>query len=174
MTDRTFLLQMFAILREFGQEIPWLSSCEDAIWYTQQEAFRDRILWGLGMGSEQIHPLTLLDKDHQYLGGILHFTNSPERFRDPKSVATQRRLENQGYSYLTCLQIRDRFQGRGLGRNLMLQTLSTIHQLHPKVWAVVSHNELVQWYISLGFTIEQTPDTKDGLWVISRREAAQT
>lgn len=169
--DRTFLIQMFAILQEFGGQIPWLEPCEDALWYVHQETFLGRILSGLGVKSEHISPFALLDQENQYLGGILHFGVSPEKFRDPKSITTQERLESEGYSYLTCLQIRDKFQGRGLGRTVMLEVLSLIHQQHSKVWAVVSDNQLVHWYTSLGFKVEQTADTRDGLWIISRREA---
>ena len=170
--SREFLIQMFAILQEFGAEIPWLQPCKDSMWYTNKNRFRDEILRSLGSEENQIHSFGILDNDTQYIGGILHFTVSPERFQDSKSIDTQRRLEAEGFSYLTCLQIRDKFQRRRIGSKVMLETFSTLQKTYPKIWAVVSHSELLPWYISLGFKVEQTTDTRDNLWIISRNATA--
>lgn len=167
--SRSFLLQFFAIMEEFGDEIPWLDGLRGLTWSTNATFFRDHILRRLGCEEEGIVPYQFVTPDQQreFVGGVVHFTRSPENFRDRRNIEVMERLVTEGYHYISCLQVRSPFRGVGVGDTLMRRALRSIQASHSRVWGVVSHPELIPWYVGLGATVQSPRDNRDKLWIIS-------
>lgn len=167
---RSFLLQFFQIMEEFGDEIPWLQPLKGISYTTNGVYFRDQVIKRLGL--KDIEHVTAFQfvtpgREHEYIGGVMRFAAIPEVFRDRDNQDIQARLVCEGYHFISCLQVRERYQGQGHGRLLMKKALNTILGTHGRVWGVVSKPSLISWYQSLGATLHSPHQNDDKLWIIS-------
>lgn len=170
LTSRTFLLQFNEITTEFGSVIPWLHPLKDVAFSTNSSYFRDRIL--LGLKCKEENDFTAMqfvssDTSREYIGGIIRLINSPEKFKDFKNIEVQEKLKHENYNYISCLQIRKVHRNVGKGNALMTKALQVLLLEYKKVWGVVSNENLIPWYISLGATLKSPISNKDKLWIIS-------
>lgn len=166
---RSFHIQFVEILQEFGDVIPWLDPLKNLRYVTNATHFRDVLLKGLKCNDpSDITPLQLLtsDRGNEYIGGIVHFTHSPEHFRDSRNQGIQEQLVSQGCQFISCLQIRGVMRGRGYGQQLMQRSLRSILTTYPKIWGVASDPNLLPWYQSFGGTVLSPLENKDDLWII--------
>jgi GNAT superfamily N-acetyltransferase len=167
---RSFLLQFLEIMQEFGHEIPWLEPLRNIHYSTNATYFRDHVLKGLGCKEpEDIVPFQLVttDPSREYLGGILHFPRTPDRFRDRRNQALLEQLTHERYSFFTCLQVRSVIRGHGYGNEIMRKALKAILAAHGKVLGVASNPDLLSWYASLGAKIRSPRENRDNLWIIT-------
>lgn len=168
--DRSFLLQLFTIMHEFGDVIPWLDPLRHIQYWTNAERFRDELLLRLGCADEgEIVPYQLHagSDGNDYMGGILHFPVAPERFKDLHNCAIHARLRFEHTSFISCLQVRDMYRGDGHGARIMREALDAILAEHGgRVWGVVSDPRLVRWYEALGGRVLSPAENKDGLWIV--------
>lgn len=168
--DRAFALQFFTIVREFGRVIPWLSRVTPLTYYTNPTHFRDQFLRRLGCTDpSDIIPyqFTRTDEGQEYVGGLLHFRQAPESFKDQKNRALLERLNAEQFRFITCLQVRGVHRRAGYGRQIMERGLTSILRVHGKVWGVVSEPHLLSWYQSMGAKMLSPRDNRDSLWLIS-------
>lgn len=166
---RTFLLQFQEIMAEFGHEIPWLEPLHSLKFSTNATYFRDKLLRGLNCEEEEIVPFQLITSDEsmEYVGGMLYFPKSPERFKDKANQCVEEVLSARGYCYTSCLQIRDVFQKKGYGSKLMKKALHVISADFGQVWGVVSDLKTARFYENLGAKIQSPLENKDRLWIVS-------
>lgn len=167
---RAFLLQFMQIMEEFGDEIPWLEPLKGISYTTNGAYFRDQFIKGLGLKEEEsvtVFQFVTPDREHQYVGGVIHFAHVPESFRDKGNQKIQSRLLSEGYHFISCLQVRDDQRGKGYGYELMRRALISVLNEHGKVWGVVSNPRLVTWYKSLGANLQSAQCNSDNLWIIS-------
>ncbi len=169
--SRSFLLQFFSIMQEFGTEIPWLRPLHGIAYATNTTYFRDQMLLRMGIDEGDVFPYQVLTRDgaREYVAGILHFTQSPERFIDPVHVGLCEYLKSERYQYISCLQVRTGHRGVGMGDFAIRSALNVILARHERVWGVVAHRELLDWYVKLGATVLSPTHNKDNLWIISWR-----
>lgn len=170
LAGRAFLLQFFQIMEEFGDEIPWLEPLKTIQFSTNGVYFRDQFIKLLRLREEQditAFQFITMERGREFIGGFVHFSRSPESFQDRKNSEICEVLNYQGYSFVSCLQIRDCYHGEGLGDLLMKKALPAIIGTHGRVWGVVSRPGLVRWYKSLGATVLSDPQNRDNLWIIS-------
>ncbi|MFA6042412.1 MAG: hypothetical protein WCV85_05390 [Patescibacteria group bacterium] len=167
--SRAFVIQFFALMAEFGHEIPWLQPLQGLQYATNREHFRDQLLQRLCRHDEEIVPLQLLtpDRSRTFVGSILHFPRSPEVFQDPKNRQIAAALNEQGYQYISCLQIRDVHRQSGHGNVLMRRVLRSIRKEQGQVWGVVSQLPILAWYKNLGATVHSSFENQDNLWIVS-------
>ncbi|MES2953499.1 MAG: hypothetical protein V4674_02975 [Patescibacteria group bacterium] len=173
---RAFLLQFREIMLEFAHEIPWLEPVRSITYSTNPVYFRDKFLKSVGCkGKEEITPFQLVTSDasREYVGGIVRFARSPERFSDRRNNEVVERFTHEGYDYVSCLQVRNVLRGEGNGDLLMRRALRSILAAHPRIWGVVSRSELLPWYRSLGAQVEQFPDSLDKLSIIRWNDVEQ-
>lgn len=173
--SRSFLLQHLEVMNEFGEIIPWLEPLKSITYSTNATHFRDRFLEHLGCNEEEIIPyqLTFSNNSREYIGGIWHFPNSPEKFKDKSNNETAEKLNHENYRYISCLQVREPLRKTGHGKQILTSVLNEILNTHGKVWAVVSNPELLPWYTSLGAKIESPTKNSDNLWIISWRHSPE-
>jgi hypothetical protein len=156
---------------EFGQKIPWLLPLQQLGLATNASYFREELISRLGMRDEaSLTPLQFTTSDirREFIGGALHFSCSPERFRDSRNQGLNERLSGEGYQFVSCLQIRKDLRGGRHGPKFAGMVLDSLLKSHGKVWAVVSEPRLAQRYISLfGGTLRSPQENKDGLWILS-------
>lgn len=167
--SRSFLIQFYEIIMEFGKEIPWLAPLINIGFSTDSIYFRDQILKKLGCEEEGIMPYQFIapETGKYFVGGLLHFSKSPENFKSSVNRDIQEKLESEKAAYISCLQIRQPFRFSGNGKELMERTLRVILKEHGKVWGVVAHPELLSMYTGLGARVHSTLHNKDKLAVIS-------
>jgi GNAT superfamily N-acetyltransferase len=159
-------------MTEFGDEIPWLAPLKPIAHATNPTYFREQLLRRLGCGaSDEIDAFQLVTshRSHEFVGGVLHFTHSPERFETDENRRIMNRLVSDGHSYLSCVQVRDAHRGQGHGRDLFRRALGTVLDKYDKAWAVVSDREMLRWYLSLGLgtRLHTSRDNAERLWIIS-------
>jgi hypothetical protein len=167
---RAFLLQFTEIVQEFGTVIPWLDPLRSIQYSTNGSHFRDRILQFLNCQDDsEITPLQFVtsDRSREYVGGIIRFAHSPERFVDIRNEAIQEQLAHDGFQFISCLQVRSTLRRQGHGHNLFRRALTTILTTHGKVWGVASDPSLIPWYVSLGAKSRSPVENRDNLWVLS-------
>ncbi len=170
---RSFLIQFTQIIHEFGHEIPWLEPLRALPFSTNTAYFRDKFLKGLGCReAEDITAFQFVssDRSHEYAGGVLLFTHSPEEFKDKNNQAILEQLNYDHYRYITCLQVRDVWRGKGHASELMRRVMKTILQANEKVWGVVSNPALLPWYLSHGAVMHSPLCNDDNLWIISWKQ----
>ena len=167
--SRAFVLQFFEIMREFDSEIPWLHRLKGITYATNPTYFRDQLLLRLGCDEGEIVPYQLLDsaESKEFIGGLLHFPLSPERFQDKTNQAVLEQLAYEQYRYISCLQIRHGFRKYGYGNIVMRATLDSILEHYKKVWGVISDPQLLAWYVSLGGCMLSPWVNADKLWIIA-------
>lgn len=168
---RRFLIQFYEIMREFGGVIPWLDGMDEMRFATDGRWFCDELLRRLGQRNGRVTPYQFVDADdgRTFVGGILHFDESPEMLRDSRNAKTVERLTAGGASYISCLQVRPTRQGVGVASHMMKRAIEAILARHGSVWGVVSDHRLLPWYASLGATLPSPLNNQDGLWVVSWR-----
>ena len=127
-SSRAFLLQFMQIMQEFGAIIPWLKELENICFYTNRAYFERELSRIIGISKEMIIPYQLLTSgnEREFFGGLIHFTKSPERFKDKQIAKLQAELESVGASYLTCLYVRDVKRGQKTGTEIMRRVIFRI------------------------------------------------
>jgi len=167
LSDRSFLIQFWEIVQEFGEEIPWLEKISTARYVAGADRFRDRILQGLRLPDESmIEPLQIMSSGAEYLGGILRFSESPENFTDPFNRSIHHNLSEQGLPFLSCLQIRKDQRDHRYGPTLLNWIVEDTLSKHGNFWAVTSEMRLIHWYESSGATIMSPLVNEDDLWIL--------
>ena len=168
--SRSFLLQFFEVMSEFGNIIPWLEYLKTIKYSTNAEYFRDQVLKLLRCQDEHdILPYQLIGNkpERDFFGSIIHFKKSPERFRDFKNIEIMEGLEQQGYDYITCLQIRGQYRRQGWASVLLNGVMKKIIDQRQSVWAVLSdYNKDLYPYLS-GATLRSPENNLDKLWIIT-------
>jgi len=174
---RRFLVQFYEIMREFGRVIPWLDGVEDIRFATNGAYFRDGILRRTRQRDGDITPYQFVESDdgRTFIGGMLHFTHSPERLADARNREVAERLTAEGASFISCLQIRPSLRAAGVGTSMMRRALRAILVDKGAVWGVVSNPHMREWYRSLGARTPSPIENRDGLWIVhwEPRDAAR-
>jgi predicted GNAT family N-acyltransferase len=167
--SRAFLIQFGEVMREFGQEIPWLEGLENSVFWTNAAKFRSELLkkWRCEDGQVVAYQFILPGEEREYAGGIIHFSHSPEVFKDRSNQQILERFEAEGYHFISCLQVRSTFRSQGHGHNMTTRALKSIQAKYPKIWGVVSDYHLIAWYQKLGGQLLSPLDNSDNLWTIS-------
>lgn len=169
--DRSFLIQFHDILGEFWHEIPWLQKIENLKYVTNADVFRQELIQGLWLDSSvkiNSYILTTDDQREEYLWWLLHFSVSPEVFKDKNNETIRKQLEcTDTYSYVTCLQIRDVFRTGRYGVELFSKWMDNILREFPKIWWVISQEKLIPYYRYFGGKIVNTMQNKDWLAFIT-------
>ncbi|MFA4845967.1 MAG: GNAT family N-acetyltransferase [Patescibacteria group bacterium] len=165
---RRFLIQFGEIIREFGGVIPWLDGIENLGYATNGVYFRDQLLRRLGQEEEGVtaYQFVLSGSGRKFLGGLLQFQRTPERFKDSRNNDSVSRLVYRGSTFISCLQVRPTHRGDGVGDELMRRTLKTLLREKGSVWGVVSDPRLLSWYKTLGARILSPLENQDGLWIV--------
>lgn len=165
---RRFTIQFYELMREFGSDIPWLEGLDELGFATNGEWFREELLRRLGQATGDVTPYQFIDNNpgRTYIGGLLHFTQSPEHLRDRHNNAIAERLAGEGASYISCLQVRTPQRGTGVGTEMMRRAIGAILDRHGSVWGVVSDPRLVSWYVSLGAVALSRASNRDDLWIV--------
>lgn len=150
-------------MQEFGTTIPWLRTLPPTI----EEGLNPAdILNKLGLSEDEFAAYQLREND-EYIGGIILFSRSPERFIDPKNASEAERLASSRSGFITCLQISPEKRKQGYGSMLMRQAVPTILEEYGSVWGVISNPSLIPWYRSLGGKILSLGENHDKLWIVS-------
>ena len=174
---RTFLIQFIEIMREFGAEIPWLEPLQNVAYATNAVYVRDRLLRAFGcQDSSEVTPYQFVtsDESREYVGGIVHFAQTPEVFVDRENQGIAEHLAHEDFHYISCLQVRGVWRGQGQGSELMRRALAAILRTHPRVWGVASSFQLLPWYASFGGRIWSPRHNADNLWIVSwQRESTE-
>lgn len=171
--SRAFLIQFGQIMGEFGEEIPWLHPLKGIEYATNASWFRDRFLRTLQCSDDSlVTPFQFVASDAscEYFGGMMHFAQSPERFRSKENVEVSEFLVDSGFHYISCLQVRDVRRGFGYGCDLMRRAIRTIKHRYGCVWGVVSSQWILDWHLSLdlGARAYSSPSTnREGLGILS-------
>lgn len=167
--SRAFLLQFFAIMEEFGHEIPWLDGMGELRFATNADHFCNEIAKRTNQGDKKITPYQFIEDGdaRTFVGGMLHFPKSPEVFRDTLNSAASEHLTSAGASFISCLQVRQPHQHHAVGRRMFRRTLDTILQEKGSIWGVISDPRLRTWYQSFNGHIWSPDDNKDNLWIVS-------
>ena len=167
--NREFLIQFNDILGEFWREIPRLKKISHTRYITNIEALKQEMFQSLKLDSSaKITPymLTTDDKNEEYIWGLLHFSNSPEKFKDKNNEVIKQQLAYENYSYLTCLQIRDVFRGGSSGIRSFSKLMEEILKKFPKIRCVVPNERLITYYKYFGGEIINNMDNEDNLALI--------
>ncbi len=169
LSGRSFLLQFFQIMEEFGDKIPWLENLKPISYSTNPNYFKDQFLRRLGCDEEEIIPFQFVsdDESREYIGGLLHFPKSPENFLDSSNIEISEELASKGYRYISCLQVRRDLQRHGHGSTASLMALMEIRKTHSEFWGIASKAKTRQYYESLGATTLSPLENKDGLWIMT-------
>ncbi len=171
---RRFLIQYLGIMEEFGSVVPWLAGMDDLRYATNAAHFRDTLLERTAQGDGDITPyqFVLPGRPAEFVGGVLHFTYSPERLRDPRNREAAERLVSEGVHFVSCLQVRHELRGQGIGDVMFRRAIATILSEKGAFWGVVSDPRLLPWYRSLGVQTPSPCNNRDGLWIVhySREE----
>lgn len=165
---RAFLFQFEQIMYEFGSVIPWLFGADSLHFVTNSCYFNEKLHQVIGCPLGSIVPYQLLTsgRERLFVGSILRFTTSPERFTDPMCIEMQRIFDGAGAVYISCLQVRNVKRGLNHGTEILLRSVRRLLQEWPQVWGVCEPS-MVPWYMSLGATIHHKGDNSDNLAIIS-------
>ncbi|PIX62029.1 hypothetical protein CO057_04235 [Candidatus Uhrbacteria bacterium CG_4_9_14_0_2_um_filter_41_50] len=169
---RRFSIQFFSIMQEFGGVIPWLDGMDEMRFATDGHWFQDAMRSRFG-GEVTPYQFVADDDASTFVGGILHFDKAPERMRDCQNLALAEYLEAKGVNFISCLQVRDPMQGRGLGSAMTRRAIDVIIKKHGPVWGVVSNPKLLPWYVALGANTPSPPDNRDSLWIVDWSHSAR-
>lgn len=166
---RRFVVQFYEVMREFGREIPWLDGLDDLRYAMNGEWFCDELARRTRQGSSTVTPYQFVDSDsaRTFVGGILHFAKSPERFCDGRNIEIAERLASEQANFMSCLQIRPERRQHDVGREMMLRSVAAIRAKHGAVWGVTSNPRLRAWYESLGAQSLSPRENDDNLWILS-------
>ncbi len=166
---RRFLIQFYEIMSEFGHVIPWLDGMDDLRFATNGEWFCEELLRRSGQRNGRITPYQFVDGNdaRTFVGGIMHFDQSPECMRDPRNSEIMEFLTASGSSYVSCLQVREPRRGVGVGTQMVRRAIDAVLTKYNSVWAVVSDPRLISWYTSLGASFLSPLDNDDHLWILS-------
>ncbi|MDO8183778.1 MAG: hypothetical protein Q7T49_02230 [bacterium] len=169
LTSRSFLIQFSEVMQEFGREIPWLEDLQTIRFWTNTAKFRSQLLKTCRCEDGEITPYQFIipGEAREYAGGVIHFSRSPENFRDRANQGILERFEAEDYHFISCLQVRDVFRGQNYGRRMMARALKTVGTKYPNLWGVVSDHKLIQWYQQLGAKLISPLDNQDRLWIVS-------
>ena len=172
---RRFFIQFYEIMHEFGQIIPWLDDLDEMRFATNGDWFCDELRRRLGQGNGMIVPYQFVDENRSraFVGGILHFDQHPEKLRDTRNAETVERLQAEGFSYISCLQVREKRRGDGSGTEMMRRAISAILNRHGSVWGIVSDPCLIPWYKALNAQLLSPLDNSDKLWIVSWHTSSQ-
>lgn len=167
--DRSFLIQLNEIDKEFGNHIPWFNKIKGLKYLTDATELKPQILETLQLDpSVQVDPyiLTADTKWKEYVWSVLSFSSSPECFLDPNNEIIRQQLDREKYIYLSCLQIRDVFRTWRVGVELLSKALHQIFQTIPKVQCVVADERLLSYYKYFGGEIVNEMFNKDDLYIM--------
>lgn len=167
--DRSFLIQLNEIEKEFGNHIPWFNKIKGLKYLTDATELKPQILETLQLDSSvQIDPyiLTADTRWKEYVWSILNFSSSPERFLDNTNETIRKQLEDNSYAYITCLQIRDGFRQNRLWTELISRSLEQILKRFEKFWWVVEYSKLLPYYERFGLQVINNYENEDNLWLI--------
>ena len=171
--DRSFLIQLDEIFKEFWGHIPWLDKIKNLKYFTDAEVFSSQLLENLWLEpNAKINPyiLTTGMKWQEYVWSLLNFSSSPERFIDPNNELIRQQLECEKYAYITCLQIRDVFRNERYWTEILSKSIEEIlKQFHKFRW-VVSDQKLLHYYSRFGLDIANDMPNKDWLYIITSDE----
>lgn len=169
-SGRAFLLQFIQIMQEFGVIIPWLKKLKDLPFYTNSAYFEKELYRILDIPEGRIVPYQFLTSgiEKEFFGGCLHFSVSPEKFKDKQLANLQCKLELQGSSFLSCLYVRDIKRGQKIGTEIMQRVIKSILDVYPNIWGVCER-ELIDWYVSLGAIVLNNGDNSEKLALINWR-----
>lgn len=168
LSGRAFALQLGQVMAEFGDVIPWLDSLRGIEFATKGSYVRDRLLLDTGQEEGGITAYQFLDPDdgRTYVGGLLRFARSPERFVDRANCAAMELLAHERASFVSCLQVRDPRRGARVGDVMFGRAIAAMLRQHHGIWGVVSDPRLLPWYQRLGAEIMSSPDNLDDLWIV--------
>lgn len=150
--------------------IPWFSEtvslryCGNEQYF--EEMFREKTI---GCNNSKIQPYILNDPENgnSVLGGLIHFSLSPEKFgTDYNNYFLEELEKDQSFSYITGFLLRDVFQKSFVGIIMFHKALSDIFQEHHKIWGVVSEKSLLPYYQEFGFKIVN-PKTRENFFIIT-------
>lgn len=166
---RRFLMQFWELMAEFGDEIPWLQGLDDLRYATNAAWFCEELARRTGQRHGVVTPYQFVDGDvaRTYIGGILHFSRSPECFRDRRNAEAAERLAAEGASFISCLQVRPFYRGHEVGHTAMHNALKAIRGRHGAVWGVVAKPRLQRFYASLGAELLGSEENGDGLRIVA-------
>lgn len=168
--DRSFLIQINEMEKEFGNHIPWFNKIKNLKYLTEATELKPQILNTLQLDpSVQIDPyiLTADTRWREYVWSVLSFSSSPERFQDPNNEIIRKQLDHEQYIYLSCLQIRDLFRSGRVGVDMLSKILHQIFKIVPKVQCVVTDQRLVSYYKYFGGEIVNEMLNQDNLHIMT-------
>jgi len=170
--ERTFVLQCVEVLNAFGKyDIPWLRDLHELMYITNPKQFERKFKESMGIEmDDDVVPHTLVSSgsERNYVGGMWHFSKSPERFESASLKRICKDLETDLYAYMTCLHVRGILQGRRYGTELFSKVLQTIMKKYPNAWGVVSEPELLHWYQYFGGVVQNCmSDNAEGLAIVT-------
>jgi len=173
---RRFLIQYYQIMEEFGRVIPWLAGLDDLKYATEGNWFRDELARQTGNRPEGVTAYQLVDEDpaKMFIGGLLHFEEMPELFRDQRHHQLAEQLKANGSSFVSCLQIRSALKQLGMGNELMQRAIKVILRDQGPFWGVASNPQLLPWYRSLGAQTPSPEHNRDNLWIVRWEKGIQT
>ncbi len=167
--SRSFVPQFFSIMDEFGDDIPWLDGLSEAGYLLDGNEFARQILRNTKQPDNGITPYQFVSDEFPgglFIGGVVHFLESPENFRDPRQREIAERLADSGAGFFSCLQVRPPHRDRGVGSRMMLRSTETVLREMGPFWGVVSDLGMLSWYRSLGAQSLSPIENRDGLWII--------
>lgn len=171
--DRSFLIQLDEIFKEFWDHIPWLNKIKDVKYFTDANVFSSQLLENLSLDPNvEINPyiLTTDMRWKEFVWSILNFSSSPEHFIDPSNEVIREQLEYEKYAYITCLQIRDVFRNHRNWTELMSKSIEQIIKKFDKFRWVVSNPKLLDYYKRFGFNVVNNGVNLDWLYIITSDE----
>lgn len=165
---RRFLVQFYEVMREFGREIPWLDGLDDLRYATNGEWFCDELARRTRQSDGTVTPYQFVDSDsaRTFVGGILHFAKSPERFCDGRNIEVAERLQAEHASFISCLQVRPERRSHDVGKTMMLRSIAAIRAKHGAVWGVAPNIRLRDGYVTLGAQSCSPEENSDNLWIV--------
>jgi len=165
---RRFAIQFGAITTQFGHVIPWLDGTQNLALATNGAYFRDEFLRHLHLDEGEITPyqFVLGDRSREFIGGVVAFARSPERFTDRRNLAIVEEIVASRSGFISYLQVLPSKQGGGNGDALMQRAIPIILGDRGSVWGVVSNPRLLPWYRSLGATTQSPVENRDNLWIV--------
>lgn len=165
---RRFVIQFAETMAEFGGVIPWLDGLNELRFATNGAWFADELQRRLGQRDSIITPYQFTDakEGRTYIGGILHFSRSPEVFRDARNAQIAEQLNAEGASFISCLHMRQSLRAAGIGGVMMPRAIAAIRLQHAMFWGVVSDRRILPWYASLGALTPSPIENRDQLWIV--------
>ncbi len=166
---RSFVPQFFSIMNEFGDEIPWLDGLSEARFLLDGNVFAQQILRNTKQPDNGITPYQFVSDEFPgglFVGGAVHFKESPERFTNTRLCEAAESLAASGASFISCLQVRPPHRSRGIGGTMFPQALDLLVRERGSFWGVVSDVRVLRWHLSLGAQLLTPMESVDGIWII--------